>query len=186
MPNGHSVLFTDTVGFIQKLPTQLVAAFRATLEEITEADALLHIVDATHPNAAEQAQTVIDTLTELGAGSKQMVIALNKSDKLSLDEKRDVAMGVLSEGIFVSALEKQGLESLLREIEQVLFERLVPIKVRLPWKAGDLMALLRREGAVDVEMPEERSVLITGRIPGRLLDVFMPYEAKAERHKVGE
>ncbi len=186
LPNGHSVLFTDTVGFIQKLPTQLVAAFRATLEEITEADALLHVVDATHPNAAEQAQTVIDTLTELGAGAKQMVIALNKSDKLSRDQKRDVATGVLSEGTFVSALEKQGLENLMREIEQVLFERMIPIKVRLPYKAGDLMALLRREGAVDVEMPEERSVLITGRIPGRLMGVFMPYEAKPERQKVSE
>ena len=63
---------------------------------------------------------------------------------------------------------------------------MVPIKVRLPYKAGDLMALIRREGAVDVEMPEERSVLITGRIPGRLLDTFMPYEAKAERHKATE
>ena len=182
LPNGHRVLFTDTVGFIQKLPTQLVAAFRATLEEITEADALLHVVDATHPDAAEQAQTVMNTLSELGAGSKQMVIALNKADKMDADERRDLATGILSEGIFVSALEKQGLDALLREIEQVLFERMVPIKVRLPYKAGDLMALIRREGAVDVEMPEERSVLITGRIPGRLLDVFMPYEAKPERH----
>jgi GTP-binding protein HflX len=183
LPNGHSVLFTDTVGFIQKLPTQLVAAFRATLEEITEADALLHVVDATHPNAHQQAQTVINTLTDLGAGSKQMVIALNKSDKLNADEQQEVATGVLSEGVFVSALQKQGLENLLREMEQVLFERLVSIKVRLPWKAGELMALLRREGAVDSEVPEERSVLISGRIPGRLMDVFMPYEAKSDKHK---
>jgi GTP-binding protein HflX len=179
LPHGHNVLFTDTVGFIQKLPTQLVAAFRATLEEITEADALLHVVDATHPNAEEQAQTVIETLNELGAGTKQMVIALNKADQLDRDERRDVARHLLSEGLFVSALKKQGLDPLLSEIEAVLFERMVPIRVRLPYKAGDLMALFRREGAVDSELPEERSIVLSGRIPGRLLDTFMPYSAKA-------
>lgn len=181
LPHAHSVLLTDTVGFIQKLPTQLVAAFRATLEEITEADALLHVVDATHPNAAEQAQTVIDTLKELGAGGKQMVIALNKADKLDNAQRHDVARGLLSEGVFISAAKREGLEDLLMEIEATLFERMVPIKVRLPYKAGDLMALLRREGAVDSEIPEERSVLITGRIPGRLIDAFAPYQAKPER-----
>jgi GTP-binding protein HflX len=179
LPRGHTALFTDTVGFIQKLPTQLVAAFRATLEEITEADALLHVVDATHPNALEQAQTVIDTLTELGAGGKQMVIALNKSDKLDRAGRREVSLGILSEGIFVSALKKEGFDELLSEVEATLFERLVPIRVRLPYKAGDLMALFRREGTVDSELPEERSILLSGRIPGRLLDVFMPYTAKA-------
>jgi GTP-binding protein HflX len=178
LPRGHNVLFTDTVGFIQKLPTQLVAAFRATLEEITEADALLHVVDATHPNAMEQAQTVMETLDELGAGTKQMVIALNKADKLDSDERRDLATGLLSEGVFVSALKREGIEPMLSEVEAVLFERLVSIKVRLPYKAGDLMSLFRREGTVESETPEERSIVLSGRIPGRLLDVFMPYTAK--------
>ncbi len=181
LPHGHSALFTDTVGFIQKLPTQLVAAFRATLEEITEADALLLVVDATHPNALEQAQTVLDTLEELGAGGKQMVIALNKADRLPRSRRDFVAIGILSEGVFVSAAEKQGLDELLGAVEEMLFERMTPIKVRLPYKAGDLMALIRREGAIDSEVPEERSVLISGRIPGRLLDAFAPYTAKTER-----
>ncbi len=181
LPHGHSALFTDTVGFIQKLPTQLVAAFRATLEEITEADALLLVVDATHPNALEQAQTVLDTLEELGAGGKQMVIAMNKADRLPEARRDFVAIGILSDGVFVSAAEKQGLDELLGAVEEMLFERMTPIKVRLPYKAGDLMALIRREGAIDSEVPEERSVLISGRIPGRLLDAFAPYTAKTER-----
>jgi GTP-binding protein HflX len=183
LPHGHAVLFTDTVGFIQKLPTQLIAAFRATLEEITEADALLHVVDATHPNAAEQAQTVIDTLTELGAGGKQMIFALNKADKLDDDARDAVARGLLSEGVFISAQKKTGLNDLLAVIEDVLFERMVTVKVRLPYKAGDLMALIRREGSVDSEIPEERSILITGRIPGRLIDAFAPYRATADRRQ---
>ncbi|HEY3341910.1 MAG TPA: GTPase HflX, partial [Anaerolineae bacterium] len=183
LPGGHMVLFTDTVGFIQKLPTQLVAAFRATLEEITEADALLHVVDVTHPDALAQAQTVMDTLAELGAGDKPMVIALNKSDRLAREETDPSAahvphfgpQGLLSDGVSVSALRKTGLDDLLKEVEQVLYERMLPIKVRLPYKAGDLMALFRREGVVDIEVPEEHGIVITGRVPGRLLDTFIPY-----------
>ena len=178
LPHEHNVLFTDTVGFIQKLPTQLVAAFRATLEEITEADALLHLVDITHPNAMEQAESVIDTLNDLGASNKPMVIALNKCDQLSPEEVRARMTGLLSEGIPISGLKKQGFDVLLKEVEETLFERLLPIKVRLPYKAGDLMALFRREGAVEMEVPEERSVLLSGRVPGRLIDVFRPYTAK--------
>lgn len=187
LPGGHMVLFTDTVGFIQKLPTQLVAAFRATLEEITEADALLQVVDVTHPDALAQAQTVMDTLTELGAGDKPMVIALNKSDRLAREESRPTGthvprftpQGLLSDGVPVSALRKTGLEDLLKEVEQVLYERMVPLKVRLPYKAGDLMALFRREGVVDIEVPEEHGIVLTGRVPGRLLDAFKPYAVPA-------
>jgi len=178
LPRGHTALFTDTVGFIQKLPTQLVAAFRATLEEITEADALLHVVDITHPHALEQAQTVLDTLRELGASNKPVITALNKADRLPAAQRGALAGGLLSEGMFISALAREGLDALLSEIEAMLFERLVPIRVRLPYKAGDLMALFRREGAVESELPEERSVVISGRIPGRLLDVFTPYAAR--------
>ena len=177
LPHEHNVLFTDTVGFIQKLPTQLVAAFRATLEEITEADALLHVVDITHPNAAEQAESVMDTLRELGAGSKQMLVALNKCDKLTPEEVRERAIGVLSGGIPISGLKRVGFDKLLTEVEAMLFERLVPVKVRLPYKSGDLMALFRREGAVELELAEEKGVVLSGRIPGRLLDTFTPYAA---------
>ncbi len=176
LPHGHQVLFTDTVGFIQKLPAQLIAAFRATLEEITEADAVLHVVDISHPQAAEQAQTVMETLKELGADGKPMVIALNKADRLDGPARRQVVAGLLSEGIFISALQRENLDVLLAEVEAVLFERFVPITVRLPYGAGDVMALLRREGAVESELPEERSILITGRVPGRLLELLQPYQ----------
>ena len=82
LPAGHWALFTDTVGFIQKLPTQLVAAFRATLEEIAEADLLLHVVDASHPNAREQIKAVEMTLSEIDAGHIPVILVLNKIDRL--------------------------------------------------------------------------------------------------------
>ncbi|MGQ9904368.1 MAG: GTPase HflX [Anaerolineae bacterium] len=200
LPGGHTVLFTDTVGFIQKLPTDLVAAFRATLEEITEADALLHVVDITHPNAVEQTQTVMDTLEDLGASQKPMVIALNKADQLSADALKAItgqgkrfdtptnrqspfvirAASILDDGIPVSALKREGLETLLAEVEDMLYARLTPITVRLPYRAGDLMALFRREGVVDIEVAEEHAMVISGRVPGRLLYAFEPYSVPSQ------
>lgn len=189
LPRGHEVLITDTVGFIQKLPTQLVAAFRATLEETIEADALLHVVDITHTDAQEQARTVMDTLTDLGAGEKQMIFALNKSEKILESRPKEwtadgqplkrydepVFSGILSEGILVSAKKHLGLDELLSEIEAVLFERLTPLRVRLPYNAGDLVALLRRQGTIDVDKPEENGQYIEARVPGRLLDTYKNY-----------
>ena len=83
LPGGRTVLFTDTVGFLQKLPTQLVAAFRATLEELNDADLLLHVVDLTHPDAAEQSQTVDNTLADLGIAQRPCLVVLNKVDRLA-------------------------------------------------------------------------------------------------------
>ena len=83
LPSGREVLFSDTVGFIQKLPTELVAAFRATLEEINEADLILHVVDITHPRAEDQSDAVAETLHDLGVVDRPTIVALNKVDRLS-------------------------------------------------------------------------------------------------------
>ncbi len=102
----HTVLLSDTVGFIQKLPTQLVAAFRATLEELQEADLLLHVVDATHPDAAQQAAAVHQTLADLGVDTRPTIVVLNKIDLLEEGEIPQV------DGIPVSAETGQNLEGL--------------------------------------------------------------------------
>lgn len=102
----HTVLLSDTVGFIQKLPTQLVAAFRATLEELQEADLLLHVVDATHPDAAQQAAAVHQTLADLGVDTRPTIVALNKIDLLEKGEIPQV------DGIPVSAETGQNLGGL--------------------------------------------------------------------------
>jgi GTPase len=141
-------------------------------------------VDVTHHDALAQAESVMDTLAELGAGDKPVVIALNKADKLPkaapAPEGQHIPsfnppQGLLSDGVRISALRKTGLEELLREVEEVLYERMQPIRVRLPYRAGDLMALFRREGIVDYESPEEHGTVLSGRIPGRLLDTYKPY-----------
>ena len=110
----HTVLLSDTVGFIQKLPTQLVAAFRATLEELLEADLLLHVVDATHPDAAEQAEAVHATLAELGVDTRPTITVLNKIDLL------EGAAPVISVGIPVSAETGENLDGLRASISQII------------------------------------------------------------------
>jgi GTP-binding protein HflX len=132
LPSGEVVLLTDTVGFIQKLPTQLVAAFRATLEELEEADLLLHVIDISHPNAYEHTQTVDTTLDELGVGSKARLLALNKVDLLAgedgavvqdYDEAQALIVGAGAPPrnvVIISAGERWGLGTLKRRIEEAL------------------------------------------------------------------
>ena len=130
LPSGNEALLTDTVGFIQKLPTQLVAAFRATLEEIAEADLLLHLVDVTHPNAEEQYATVERTLAELGLADKSRLVAFNKVDLLTGGERQpDVMLEVEQalreehpEALLISAAKGWNLDALLAQIEAALTE----------------------------------------------------------------
>ena len=209
LPSGGEALFTDTVGFIQKLPTQLVAAFRATLEEITEADVLLHVLDATHPNVRDQARAVAETLEEIDAGDKPMVVALNKVDRLVTpgQSKRGVALresnteisrrdaarndkqwlvtqdDILSdpEAVRISALKGQGLGDLLARVESVLGENMVAISVRIPFNANELAALFHQRGIVDQEEFTEKGTLIQGKIAASLVKRFERYEI-IQRH----
>ena len=132
LPGGASALLTDTVGFIQKLPAQLVAAFQATLEELAEADLLLHVVDITHPDAAQQSQAVDETLAELGLQNKPCIVALNKIDRLvgpggqPISDIRDledfdVALAAnRPNAVLISAAKGWGIEELLGRLEQSL------------------------------------------------------------------
>ena len=174
MPGGRELLFTDTVGFIQKLPTQIVAAFRATLEEIGEADILLHVVDVTHPNMLAQIEAVEDTLAELEVDHLPMVVALNKADALRdrsvLD---DLQLSVPA--ALVSARTGKGIEELLTLIEATMVGLLQPIRVHIPYDRGDLLSLFYERGQVDGEQHGESGVTIHGRLPARLLPTFEPY-----------
>jgi GTPase len=127
LPLGGFALLTDTVGFIQKLPTQLVAAFRATLEELEEATLLLHVIDITHPDAEEQAHTVEETLSELGLKDRPRVTALNKIDLApgKMDDGRWVVKELpawVKDGVPVSAARGWGLDELRSGIEVALAE----------------------------------------------------------------
>ncbi|MFN8482043.1 MAG: GTPase HflX [Anaerolineae bacterium] len=190
LPGGREALFTDTVGFIQKLPTELVASFRATLEEITTADVILHVVDITQGNVEEQWQTVEDILAELGTEHFPTVVAVNKIDRLGQVEpartETDFGMKIMPpaalgearlqdfllahpDSVPISAEKRVGFEPLLEAVEAALSERLAPVNVTVPYARGDVVALIHERGEIEEEEHTPRGTRIRARIPRSLL-----------------
>ena len=178
LPGGDQALFTDTVGFIQKLPTTLVAAFRATLEEISEADLLLHMVDISHPNAMNQAQAVQQTLDEIDASHVPIVTVLNKIDRLSDPEAARRTLEYFPNAVAISALTGTGINDLLGHIRSGLYETFTPIQVRLPYQQGQLISLFHELGQVERMEHGRKGVFMQGRIPGRLVGQFSQWQVK--------
>ena len=178
LPGDELALITDTVGFIQKLPTALIAAFHATLEEIAEADLLLHVVDISHPNALGQFQAVQETLEEIDANHIPMITALNKADLLRNPENAREVLKEFPKSISISAKTGEGIPDLLHLIREELFESYSPIHVRLPYKQGALISLFHELGQVERVEHERGGVVMHGRIPGRLLAQFSPWYVK--------
>jgi GTP-binding protein HflX len=169
LPDGQQILVTDTVGFIQKLPTTLVAAFRATLEEIAEADLLLHVIDITHPQAISQAEAVQRTLQEIGADEIPSLPVLNKIDRLENLDQASQLLDTFAGGVAISALRGEGIDQLLEKVEEKLFESYQSVSVEVPYSKGDLISLFHEEGQVESITNEYEGVLIQGRLPVRLL-----------------
>jgi GTPase len=180
LPSGRVILLTDTVGFINHLPTMLIAAFRATLEEIAEASVLLHVMDISHPNAPEQAETVREVLAELEVINKPMVTALNKIDLLDgpLDPQAVADdLSLPDDYVPISASRGAGIDILLERIEQavVASRQLQHVQVAIPFDRSELVNLFHRAGQVEDESFDERGTHITGLVPERLLPRFQPF-----------
>jgi len=180
LPGGREVLFTDTVGFIQKLPTALVAAFRATLEEIAEADLLLHVVDITHDNAQQQAATVLQVLKEINATGQPILTALNKVDQLPDPETVPGLLADLPDAVAISALTGQGLDVLTARIDEILTEELVDVEVLIPYRRGDLLGLFHQRGVIEREAHVETGTRVNGKLPASLLPRFEPFDLSEE------
>lgn len=176
LPGGYQALITDTVGFIQKLPTTLIESFHATLEEILEADLLLHVVDISHPNALNQFNAVQETLDQLGAHHIPVVTALNKVDRLRNPEAAREAASRYSKAVAISSLNGSGIPDLLRLVQLELYETYTPIRVRLPYQQGALISLFHEAGRVEFVEHGRGGVYMQGRIPGRLLAQFNPWQ----------
>ena len=176
--NGNQVLVTDTVGFIQKLPTQLVASFRATLEEISEADLLLHVVDFSHPAALAQWKSVQKTLEEIECGEIPVLTVLNKTEHLPDSIIKSQIHPDWGNAICISALTGDGIDLLIKTIEKELFENFISIQVRLPYKQGNLISLFHRSGRIDKIEQGVTEVSIKGALPGRLIADFLPFSQK--------
>ncbi len=186
LAGGKQVLITDTVGFIQKLPTQLVAAFRATLEEVREADLLLHVVDVSDPHIMEKVQTVEEVLQEIGAGDRPVILALNKIDLVDpgvyLGEegnrfvRTESLLARLGDDyeyvVPISAQQGIGIRDLLAAVEDLLMARMVDIDVVLPYQAGDVLNLWHEQGIVEAQEYTPEGVRVTGKLPRWALGIL--------------
>lgn len=173
LPNNDTILITDTVGFIQDLPHHLVAAFRATLEEVQEADLLLHVVDWSHPNYEGQITAVEKVLDSLKVMQKPMIMVFNKADRIN--DAQEITFSD-NPSVTVSGLTGQGLDKLLALMAQLLAERYVITKIHIPYAKTNLVSLIHQKGRViseqygetGIDLEVEISAIWADRISERL------------------
>ncbi len=179
LPGGREVLFTDTVGFIQKLPTDIVAAFRATLEEIMEADIILHVADGTHPNVNAQIESVEDTLAELEVDKLPTILAVNKIDGLD-GEMPEIKVSGEVPIVHISGMTGVGIDDLMLAIEAATEHYMKQLSVLIPYKRFELVSLFHERGQVESEEHRADGVCLKGRLPARLLSYFEPFSAELQ------
>jgi len=176
LPSGRQALISDTVGFIQKLPTTLIAAFRATLEEINDADLILEVVDINHPNVVQHIESVEDTLAEIDVPPVPRVLVWNKVDLLGHQPTPQVTdPQQYAAEVTVSAAKKQGLDHLLEAIETALSKSLFTATLRLPYERGELVSMLHEMGSVTDQTHTEAGVVLTVQLPHALYERFKEY-----------
>ena len=175
LPTNQNALLSDTVGFIRKLPHQLVESFKATLEEVVEADLLMHVVDAANPAAAEQIAAVNEVLKEIQADDKPTLMVFNKTDLLPARNGNLHWLRENDHAVAISARKKQGLDELLAELGTMLRPIRAHLSLTIPQSNGQALARIRAIGQVDEEHYEGNQVHFKARIPPHLREEFAPY-----------
>ena len=174
LPNKQKVLFVDTVGFLDHLPHHLIEAFKATLEEVVEADLLLHLVDASHPKAIEQAGAVYKVLEEIGAREKAVITVLNKVDKAEPTAVERLKRH-FNDAVAISALKREGLNELVERIMSHVDKFMTTIKVRIPATDTRTLAAIYENGLVTKKEYKDEGVYIEAELPRKVaesLDIF--------------
>jgi GTP-binding protein HflX len=179
---GQEILLTDTVGFVQRLPTTLVAAFRATLEEVAEADLLVHVVDAASPSMQLQVEAVEQILEEIGAAGRPIIITLNKTDLLPYDARINLeGLAAKLPSVQVSAQHGSGIDELLHCISDNLISQFVALDVLIPYHRGDLVAQFHQYGTIEHESYEEGGTHICGHMPENHSGPFIANQQEAKK-----
>ncbi|MCH5252425.1 MAG: GTPase HflX [Lachnospiraceae bacterium] len=168
LEDGQKILFTDTVGFISKLPHSLVRAFRSTLEEAKYADLILHVVDASNPKYSLQMEVVYDTLKELEVGDKPILTAFNKIDKIEPESKMGLKDLQCDDSVFISAREGKGLEDLLEKAERLLNAGFVRIERTFSYDEAGKIQLIRQYGKLEEEEYTEAGIFVRASVPAEI------------------
>jgi GTP-binding protein HflX len=182
LPDGRTVTLTDTVGFINKLPHGLVEAFKSTLDEVREADLLLHVVDASHANRDAQMAAVKVVLQEIGASGRPQLVVYNKCDLLPAGERERLSSA--PGAVVVSGATGMGLDALLERIATIAAQGDVPLTVTLPYDRGDLVRVAHEHGHIlsEEHLPEgtRLTVVLTDEIRGRFSEYLPVHEPEPE------
>ncbi|HET9400275.1 MAG TPA: GTPase HflX [Candidatus Acidoferrales bacterium] len=182
LPSGRRILLSDTVGFIRALPPALIAAFRATLEEVQEAALLLHVTDISNPNHAEQDAEVLKVLTDLGVANTARLHVFNKIDRLSQEEKETLAQNA-NGSVHVSAATGEGFENLLKKIDEGMpVDPIVHMSLRVPLSDGHTLALIHSLGRVAESGIEDSTMRLEADVPESLARRLVAYREAAEPH----
>ncbi len=178
LPENQNILLSDTVGFIKKLPHQLVAAFKATLEEVTEADLLLHVVDISHPETEAQIAAVDTVLQELDASEMPMVMVFNKIDQLEKEDQLHILKARYPEAISISAQRGDGIETLTETLAQRFASHGAMLSLSIPYTEGKALDMLYKHGTVLGTEYAEDAVHVKARLPGRYLKSVLQFSVK--------
>ncbi|MEI6106955.1 MAG: GTPase HflX [Opitutae bacterium] len=179
LPDGRTLLATDTVGFIRRLPHKLVEAFKATLEEVVVSDFLIHVLDVTNPNVDQHHATTLSVLGELGAAEKPTITVFNKVD--AADAKTVARLRTLHPtALFISAHTGAGLDLLLRRCEELAVDHNEAVELLIPHNRYDVIARLHESGQVRTQESRDDAVFIAGRFPVKLKALFTPFLAPAK------
>lgn len=180
LPNKQEIIITDTVGFIQRLPHQLIAAFRSTLEVVTEADLLVHVIDVSHELYKEQAAAVHEVLKEIGAETKPVITVYNKIDKLPQDSKLADRLALEEDTVCISAAKKLNLESLQQMIESHLKSKAVEVILCIPYAETAKAAQLHETANVLEQEYTENGAVMKVILPVEDLEAYNEYILKSE------
>lgn len=180
LPNKQEIIITDTVGFIQRLPHQLIAAFRSTLEVVTEADLLVHVIDVSHELYKEQAAAVHEVLKEIGAETKPVITVYNKIDKLSPDSKLTDRLALEEDTVCISAAKKLNLETLQQMIESHLKSKAVEVTLCIPYAETAKAAQLHETANVLEQEYTENGAVMKVILPVEDLEAYNEYILKSE------
>lgn len=178
LPNKQRMLLTDTVGFLRKLPHQLIESFKATLEEVTEADLLIHVVDLSHPRADEHIEAVNDVTKELGAFGKQTLLVFNKIDALENRDLLDAYRTRFPHSVGISARTGEGVSTLVQALQDQVTSWHLNLRFRIPLGESALIAEIYRIGRVLEQRYEGEAAVITAHVPPQLEHRLAPFADK--------
>ena len=184
LPAGQTIILTDTVGFVRKLPHRLVDAFKATLEEAVVSDLLIHVVDATQQDINPYIETTLEVLRELGAEDNRRLLVFNKIDLLEDQDRIQFLRARFPDALFTSTVENRGIYELKLVLESIVSESTQAMELIVPHDRYDVVNQLHNAGAINRKHAIAEGIYIAGNVPSRLHSMIDPFRINGERPEI--